>query len=553
MNPDLILYNGRIYTVDSLRPWAEAVAILDGHIIAVGNDSEILGMAGPKTKRHNLAGRLTLPGLIDSHIHLYDWSLSLRQVPLAKCRSKAEMMALIEQRVHSMPSGGWLTGRGWNEDNWDSPELPTRVDLDRVTGDHPAIFWRVDMHAAVANSVALKRAGINETTMDPDGGVIGRDPINQNNSARSRSPNGLLWELAINQVSRHIPKPEPAELQGALSAGIATLNSLGITAVHDQRMKDQDEGPLALAAYQQMSSSGRLNLRINCNIAAHDLPQLISLGLRTGFGSDLLRIGHVKLFTDGSMGSQTAWMIDPYQQSHSEQSDYRGVSVTPPEQMAREIRRASAAGISASVHAIGDKANRVVLDIFEEVTATLNEPAIPHRLEHVQIIDPVDALRLAGLNVSASVQPIHALDDMDMAERVLGRRWSRAYNFGRLARSGARLALGSDAPVADPNPFLGIHAAICRQRPERMERGPWNSSELLTLEQAIFGYTMGGALASGWQETIGSITPGKRADLIVLDRDLFDLQAREISGGEVAETIVDLTIFNGQIVSSGKG
>jgi predicted amidohydrolase YtcJ len=548
MNPELILHKGRIYTVDAAQPWAEAVAIRDGRILAVGSNKEILSLAGSATEKHTLAGRLVLPGLIDSHIHLYDWSLSRQQAPLAACRSKTEMMAIIEERAGSLPPGTWLNGRGWNERNWDEPDLPTRSDLDRVTGDHPALFWRVDMHAAVANSAALLLAGIGEGTRDPEGGVIGRGPANQNEETPFTLPNGLLWELAINLVSRHIPKPEPAELDEGLVEAIAVLNSLGITSAHDQRMKDYDEGPPALAAYQRLEQSGRLGLRINCNLAAHDLPHLIALGLRSGFGSDLLRLGHVKLFADGSMGSQTAWVLSTYAGSHHEGSDYLGVCVTPPEQMATEIRQASAAGFAVSVHAIGDRANRIVLDIFEEVAIAGNRLPIPHRLEHVQILDPADASRLAENNITASVQPIHALDDMDMADRVLGERTNRAYNFGRLARSGARLALGSDAPVADPNPFLGFQGAICRQRPERMERGPWNSEEILTLEETIFGYTMGAALAGGWQESIGSISPEKRADLIVLDRDLFEIVAQGITGWELADTRVEMTLFDGRIV-----
>jgi len=458
------------------------------------------------------------------------------------------MLAIIEGWAGSKPPEAWLCGRGWNERNWILPDLPTRFDLDQVTGDHPALFWRIDMHAAVANSAALLLAGIGEGTRDPESGVIGRGPANQNEETPATLPNGLLWELAINLVSRHIPKPESSEHEEGLVEAMASLNSLGITSVHDQRMKDHDEGPPALAAYQRLEQSGQLTLRINCNIAAHDLPHLVALGLRSGFGSDLLRLGHVKLFADGSMGSQTAWVLSAYASSLHEGSDYRGVCVTPSEQMATEIRQANEAGFSVSVHAIGDRANRVVLDIFEEVAIGIGRPAIPHRIEHVQILHPADARRLGESNITASVQPIHVLDDMDMADHVLGPRSIRAYNFARLLRSGARLALGSDAPVADPNPFFGFQAAIYRQRPERMERGPWNSAELLTLEETIYGYTMGAALAGGWQDTIGSISLEKRADLIVLDRDLFEIVAQGITGREVVDTRIEMTLFDGRIV-----
>jgi len=551
MQPDLILHNGRIYTVDRQQPWVEAIAIAEGHILAMGDSETILSLSSPTTAIRDLGGKLALPGLVDSHIHLYDWCRARRSVPLAGCGSKEEMLARIKAWAKQLPPGTWITGQGWNEREWPKPELPTRYDLDQVTGDHPALFQRVDMHAAVVNSSALRMVGISEETPDPEGGLIGRGSVGDHDSTSSRKPNGLLWELAINLVGNLIPRPGIEEFEGMLLDGIKELNRLGITAAHDQRMKGQQEGPLALAVYQRLAADGKLNLRINCNIAAHDLPHIVALGLRTGFGNDVLRIGHMKLFADGSMGSQTAWVLAPYAVSSGDK-DGQGVCVTPPEQMATEIRLAADNGISSSVHAIGDRANRVVLDIFEEIASGGNRLPIPHRLEHVQIIDPDDIPRLARNDITASVQPIHALDDMDLADQVLGSRADRTYNFGRLAASGARLALGSDAPVAGPNPFLGFHGAICRQRPARMDRQAWFGNERLTLEQTVYGYTMGAAIAAGWQATIGSISPGKRADVIVLDRDIFDICSRAITNSDLAETKVLLTVFDGKIVHDNR-
>jgi predicted amidohydrolase YtcJ len=538
---ELLLTNGRVYTVDENRPWAKAVAMRGGRIAAVGQNDEILALAGPAARIIDLGGHLVLPGLCDAHIHLYDWCVARRQVQLAGCNSLAEMLERIAAWSGRTETGYWLTGRNWNEDVWPEGRRPTRFDLDQVTDPGiPAIFWRTDMHGAVANSAALALAGIDRHTPDPPGGVIGRDD--------SGRPNGLLWELAINPVMAQMPVPEPGWRDEAILEGIATLHQWGVTAVHDQRMKDQTEGPLALDTYQRLNRSDRLWLRINCNIAAHALDHLIALGLHGGFGDDRLRLGHVKLFADGTMGSQTAWLLDPYEKSDPGQLDEFGVNVTPPEQIAEEIRQAAAAGFPVSVHAIGDQANRVVLDIFEELHGEDYGGRIPHRIEHVQIIHPDDRPRLARLGLTASVQPVHAVDDMELAERVLGLRAARTYNFRSLAESGALLALGSDAPVADPNPFVGIHAALYRQRPERMSRGPWYPDERLTLAQTIYGYTLGAARAAGWQETIGSITIGKRADLVVLDRDLFALEADGDPAQAMAETQVLLTVFDGQIV-----
>ncbi len=542
-SPERIFFNGKIYTVNPAQPWAEAVAVAGGRILAVGADAEILAVAGPQTERIDLGGRLTLPGLCDAHIHFYNWSVTRREVVLAGTRSKAEMMARVQERAAVTPAGGWIVGNGWNESRWGETRFPDRHDLDAVTGpDQPAIFWRSDMHGAVANSAALKLAGVTAATPNPDGGVIDK--------GADGAPTGVLRELAIGLVANHIPEISSAELDSALADGMAELHRLGITALHDQRMKDHDDGPKALAAYQRLRRQNKLNLRINCNIAAHDLPHLAGLGLATGFGDDVLRLGHVKVFTDGSMGTRTAWMLTSFEKENPDDPDNLGVSVTPPAQMAAEFRRATELGFPISVHAIGDRANREVLDIFEELAASGLRPPIPHRMEHVQIIDPADLPRLAELGITASVQPIHATDDMDTADHLLGARTAHMYNFRSLLDSGALLALGSDAPVADPNPYLGFHAALVRQRPERAGQPSWHPEERIGLKETIYGYTKGAALAAGWADTIGSIEPGKRADLVVLDRDLFDLVQQNFQGREVADTQAVMTVFDGEIVYS---
>ncbi len=541
LTPQIIYHSGKIYTVNPDQPWAEAVAVANGRILAVGADVEILALAGADTERVDLGGRLTLPGLCDAHIHFYNWSITRQEVELASTRSKAEMMQRIQAQAALTPPGGWIVGNGWNESRWGESRFPDRHDLDAVTGpDQPAIFWRSDMHGAAVNSAALRLAGITGATPNPEGGVIDKDAAGQ--------PTGFLRELAIGLVANHIPAISPEALDKALAEGMAELHRLGITALHDQRMKDHDDGPQALAAYQRLRRDGRLRLRINCNIAAHDLPHLAGLGLATGFGDDTLRLGHVKVFTDGSMGTRTAWMLASFEKEHPDDPDNLGVSLTPPAQMAAEFRRATELGFPISVHAIGDQANRVVLDIFEELASSGQRPPVPHRIEHVQIIDPSDLPRLAELGITASVQPIHATDDMDTADLLLGARTAHMYNFRSLLDRGTLLALGSDAPVADPNPFLGFHAALVRQRPERADRPAWHGEERIGLKETILGYTKNPALATGWADTIGSIEPGKRADMIVLDRDLFDLTRQGFHGREVADTQVSMTIFDGEIV-----
>jgi len=486
------------------------------------------------------------PGLCDAHIHMYDWSLGLRRVPLEQCTSRAEMLDCIAQASTQQPDEGWVVGQGWNESRWGETTFPTAQEIDRVTKpNQPAIFWRSDMHCAVVNSAALQRAGITAATEHPNGGVIDHDGAGQ--------PTGILKEFsAMDLVAAHMPRWEGAALDEVLQEGFAKLHSLGITAVHDQRVKERDEGPRMLASYQRLRRADALQVRVNCNIAAHDLPHLQGLGLQSGLGDDYLRLGHVKVFADGSLGSRTAWMLEPFVKLNSDEPDNYGVSVTTPEEMVQDFRQALELGFPVSVHAIGDRANRVCLDIFEELQASGLHHTIPNRIEHVQTIDPADLPRLAQLNLTASVQLLHATDDMDTVDLLWGERGAQTYAFRNLQESGARLALGSDAPVADPNPFLSFYAGLYRrpvgQKVEQKTASGWYPEQVLSLAEIIYGYTMGAAIAAGWEKTIGSISVGKRADLVVLDRNLFELDKETSDHNTIAETQVALTIFDGNIV-----
>jgi predicted amidohydrolase YtcJ len=538
--PDTILYNARIYTLDQRMPWAEAIAIYDGRIYALGSTAAIRAIAAPATRQIDLEGRLVLPGLCDAHIHLHDWSLNLGRPPLASATSQAEMLAMIRAYAQERAADSWIICQGWNESWWGQEQFFTARDLDAATRPgQPAIAARSDMHVAVANSAALARAGITEATPNPPGGLIDRDA--------SGKPTGVLRELAMGLVQAHIPPPSHRDIVDNIIKASARLHQLGITAIHDQRIKDVDDGAPMLATFQHLAEANDLKLRVNCNIAAHQLDALVALGLRSGFGDDFLRLGHVKVFSDGSLGSRTAWMLEPFEPQTPNEAANIGVNVTPPEQMTAEFRRAQSLGFPISVHAIGDRANRVVLDIFEELAPQLPPPPIPHRIEHVQTIDPADLGRLARLNITASVQPLHLTDDRDLADRFLGPRAANTYAFRSLHENGVRLAFGSDAPVADPNPFLGMHAALVRHQPGD-NRSSWQPQETLNIEAIVHAYTLGAAQAAGWQQTIGSLTPGKRADLIVLDQDIFDLAKDAQTVDLIANTQVRSTLFNGEFV-----
>ncbi len=523
----LILYNGKIYAEQP----ATAIAIKDREILAVGSDDDIRALASAYTRQIDLAGRLVLPGLHDGHFHFYNWAEGRSDLELAGSNALDDLLAQLRRRARQIKPSRWIKGYGWNESEWPVPEMPTRHDLDLVSPQNPVILWRADFHAAVVNSVALQLAEINADTPSP-GGVIQRDASGQ--------PTGILKELAIDLVRQHIPPLPQAELLQAMQESIADLHKLGITGLHDQRLMTGDDGPIALRAYQQLRQNKQLALRLTTNIHHTQLPHAIALGLKSGFGDDYLRFGFVKMFSDGSMGARTAWMLQPYEDGGL------GLSATPTAEMAKVVHLAEENGWAVSIHAIGDRANREVLDIFEEVSAQkIGKPPLPmpHRIEHAQTLHPDDAPRLAKLGITASVQPVHLLDDMFLLDRILGERGNRAYVFGDLLDTGTVLALGSDCPIASPNPWLGIHAAVNRRKPSGEPEAGWYPAQRLTVAQALWGYTMGNAIAAGQQNRLGSITPGKLADLVVVDQDIFEVEPAALAATEAV-----MTIFDGRVV-----
>jgi predicted amidohydrolase YtcJ len=331
--------------------------------------------------------------------------------------------------------------------------------------------------------------------------------------------------------------------------GFAVLHRLGLTGVHDYRIMGGADGPPAFRAYQRLQAAGErsaersrrsLALRMWMHIPGERLDEAIALGLRTGMGGDYLRVGHVKFFADGGQGARTAWMLEPY-----EDSGDCGLPLTPMEEIAQAVRKADRAGLAVAIHAIGDRANRELLTVFENLTHHVSRFTlhVPHRIEHVQMIRPDDVIRLGRLGVAASVQPIHAPDDIPMIEKSVGPRGRFAYPFRDMLEAGVTLAFGSDCPVADPNPMFGIHAAVTRQRRDGTPPDGWYPRQRLTVAEAVWGYTMGPALAAGREAELGSITPGKMADLIVLDRDIFAVEPIEIAQAQVV-----MTIFDGQVV-----
>lgn len=515
----MLLENARIWTGNPDRPWAEALRVEGAAIAAVGTRAECTRPGHPT---RDLEGRLVVPGLWDAHLHLYDWSLARRQVCLAGCRTREEVLDRV--RRHAQGTQGWVVGWGWNAGDWEDPRLPDRRELDGLAGGRPALLLRSDMHSGLANTEALRRVGFLDAPR-LEGGEIVTD--------EEGIPTGLVLELALNPL-RAASAPEDGEaLDVAIEHGLAHLHEFGVTAVCDQRMKDQAEGPVTLQALLKLFRQRRLRTRVRTNVAVHDLHAYAERAAQPELQSQLLRLGHVKIFSDGALGSRTARMLEPYERD----GDNRGLWATSPERLRHDFQEVAAAGLPISVHAIGDEGVRVCLDLLEALPRRAQGP--PHRMEHVQIATEQDLRRLAPMGLAASLQPAHCLDDMDLADAWLGRRADRAYRFATLHRTGALLAFGSDAPVSDPNPFYGMHGAVHRSRPGRE---PWYPAERLDLPTTLEAYTRGAARAAGCDPFTGTLEVGKAADLAVLDRDLFDPDT------DLPATRAVLTMVDGQIV-----
>lgn len=536
---DLILFNGRVHTMDPDLPFATAVATRGDRILAVGLDSEILHLRHQHTLLFDLRGRAAFPGFIDAHVHFAWWALRREQVDLSDASSPEQAMAKVAERVAQTPPGTWILGGGFDRNVWPGAAWPTRQMLDAVAPQHPVMLNSHDHHSIWVNTLALRLAGVTAETPDPPGGRIARDPI-------TGEPIGILSESAVQLVQRVVPSPTLSQAVAAMREAQPLAWAAGLTSIHE--IHDTDD-MMAFRAFQALRRAGELGLRVYQHVPASRLEAFIQAGVQSGFGDEWVRIGGVKFFIDGALGSRTADMLEPY----IGEPDNRGVPIMDKEAMLEQALRASRAGLSVSVHAIGDRANRSILDVLEAVRR--DEEAngrcrLRHRIEHVQILHPDDLPRLAQLDVIASMQPIHATSDMLIAERFWGpERCRLAYAWRSLLDTGARLAFGSDAPVEPLDVLAGIHAAVTRRRPDGAP-GPdgWQPQERITAMEAVRAYTLGAAYASGEEMIKGTLTPGKLADMVVLSRDITACPAEEI-----LSTRVEVTILGGQIVYRAPG
>jgi len=518
---DLVLRNANAWTGPGL-PRASAVAIHGDRFVAVGGDRELDGWVGPDTRVVDLHGRVVLPGLIDAHTHILEYGRRLSQVDVSPCTTLADALEAV--RAFAARAGDrWILGGGWDANVWGIE--PTARHLDAATRA-PCALRSHDCHSVWANSAALRAAGVTRDTPDPPGGVIVRD--------EEGDPTGILRENAVQLIDRVVPPPGPSENELALDRALREASRFGLTGVHTF------EGPEVLSAAQGLRGSGSLRIRVRCHLRRDSLDDALRLGLRSGLGDPWLRIGSLKLFADGALGTQTAWMLEPY----PARAGYRGVATLGREECEREIARAARGGIACAVHAIGDAANRMALDAFAATADEWRPRGLRQRVEHAQCLSAADLPRFSALGVVASMQPIHAVSDYLIAEEHWGDRCRWAYAWRSLLSRGSVLAFGSDAPVESIDPLLGIHAAVTRQRRDGSPAGGWRPSERLNAEEAIVGYTAGPAFAGGEERELGRIAPRYLADLVVLAGDPWSDPAGWLNARVVA-TIVGGNLAHG--------
>jgi predicted amidohydrolase YtcJ len=546
--PSSILYNGTIYTLDQGQPRAQALGIRDGRVVSIGSEGKVQAAMGGRADPINLRGRAVIPALTDAHVHFVNYALARRTLRLDGVADFDAVLERVAAAAQQLPEGAWLLGRGWDHTLWGG-RWPRAADLDALTPERPALLIRKDGHSAWVNTRALEIAGIKDTTPNPPGGVIQRE---------KRQATGVLLENALDLVRQHIPATTQTDRLDAVRAAIVEAHSYGMVGVQIPPSLTAGDGAQALADLQVLRERGELNLRCLVHIGLDSLDNALRLGLRSGLGDRWLRIGGVKMFADGSLGSETAEML-----THYEGRRHFGTATMTDEALNGAVQRAIAGGISVIIHAIGDAANRRVLDAIELAQSQLSVVSgpssetmgggsratghglrtIPNRIEHAQIVHPQDIPRFAQLGVIASMQPIHATSDMEMAARLWGERCATAYAWRALQAAGATLAFGSDAPVESLNPWLSIHAAVTRQRPGGFPAEGWYPEQRIDIISALRGFTVGAAIAAGARHEQGTLVPGMLADLAVLSADPF-----KISPSDLHAIQSEMTMIEGEVV-----
>ncbi len=526
----LVLLNGKIWTVNDRQPRAEAVACLGSRIVAVGSNGEIRKWIGAGTEAIDLGGKLVLPGFNDEHVHFFSGGENLASVQLRDAKSEEELRRRIAEFAAKQPAGRWITGGDWDHENWTPARLPTRQSIDAVTTGHPVFVNRLDGHMALANSEALRLAGITRDTPDPPGGTIVRDAAGE--------PTGVLKDAAMERMYRTIPAPSQDQIADAVRAAMRYAAENGVTSV-----QDMSASPEILRVYQTLLARGELTVRISGHQPLAAWQRLAAVGLHAGFGGEKLHIGGLKGFADGSLGSTTALLFEPYLDAPNT-SGLANSEMIPESKMQAHILGADRAGLQVAVHAIGDKANHIILGMYEEAERQNGARDRRFRIEHAQHLRTEDIPRFGKLHVIASMQPYHCIDDGRWAEKRIGpERAKGTYAFRALLDSGAVLAFGSDWDVAPMAPLIGIYAAATRRTLDGKHPDGWVPEQKISVAEAIRAYTTGSAYASFDEQIKGSIEPGKLADMVVVSDDILSMPAAEIE-----KTRVETTVFDGKVI-----
>jgi predicted amidohydrolase YtcJ len=522
IDADLVIRSANIWTGDRDTPRASAIAVRGNRIVAVGDDAAVANMVGPGTELIDSPPGLVLPGFIDSHVHIMPSGFELSSVKLRDADSPEEFSRRIGEFAQGLDAGTWIQGGTWDHQNWGG-ELPHRDWVDPVTPHHPVMVVRLDGHMVLANSLALELAGVDKNTADVAGGEIVRDA--------DGTPTGVLKDNAMDLVAKVIPRPSTKQEDDALLKAMDYLASHGVTTVHDMSY-DWD----GLATYRRAHAANALKTRIYANVPIADHARLAAEIADNGRGDEWLRIGGVKGFMDGSLGSHTAAMFEPFSDTPGD----TGLFMTEPAQMRQYAIAADAAGLQLNIHAIGTRANAELLDIFSAVHAVNGEGDRRFRIEHAQHLRQKEIVRIAATGVIPSMQPFHAIDDGRWAESVIGPERARfTYAFRSLLDVGATVAFGSDWSVAPADPLYGIYAATTRRTLDGAHPDGWVPLEKITVEEALAAYTRNGAYASFEEDAKGSLATGKLADIVILEQDITRMPLEEIRDVKVVRTIVD--------------
>jgi len=522
---DLIITNAKIWTVDKSLPTAQAVAVLGDRIVAVGSNADVDAWRGSHTQVIDARGRLLLPGFNDSHVHFVSGGMQLTNIQLNDATSPQEFARRIGERTRITPKGEWILGGNWDETKWNPPDIPTKESIDALTPDTPVFVSRYDGHMGLANSLALKLAGITAKTPDPPGGMIVRDA--------QGNPTGALKDAATDYIDKVVPPLSHDQRLKIVRRALDHAASLGVTSVQHMVASYED-----IAVYSELLQSGELTTRIYAAPLITHVEDQAKLGIGRAFGGPYLRIGALKAFADGSLGSGTAYFYEPF----LNQGSNRGLlsdEMHPISLMRDRYMQADAAGLQICTHAIGDEGISTILDLYADVIKAHGEADRRFRIEHAQHMAAKDFERFAQLHVVASVQPYHAIDDGRFAESKIGRdRASRTYAFRTFLDHGVRLAFGTDWEVAPLNPLLGLYAAVTRATLDGKNPNGWFPEQKLTVAESVEAYTMGSAYAEFQEKEKGSITPGKLADMVILSDDIFSIAPEKIRDVRVLKTYV---------------